>query len=379
MVNPGGIQMKLNMIRITMLFSICVPLAWTQVSVGGHAVFSLFSRTAGISEIIQDSTTSVRYTDSDFRGVSLLRFFPFLRWDVSEKISVDIRPFISIDGTSGASPVFGKRIGEQVPAKTKLKIDEFSRASVKAIVNENTEISAGYVHPRFTWEYGNDLFWEDVINGSRFSIDPWTSIVPDAGVEVMRNIEFGDVLSMPSYFYLISGSSNNPQQLTPMAMFHLEPDLGKLKFSLSGAGGLWDIHDKKAVMRASAGVSFSKGHLTLRMEGAGGWWQDHIANSPENAVAYGGYGKVIYRFTPIVRASFGTSILYHNFTNTYSPQPGEEVFASISPALQVFTSESSRIIFQLDLTNGVQNPWMYPGLSNVLAYAQGTIGWRLTF
>jgi hypothetical protein len=364
--------------KIAFAMVLSAQLVVAQVSVGGHTVFSLVSRTSGVTDIIANNTTT-QTTQSDWSGVSMLRIFPMFRWDVSEKLSVDVRPFIGIDGSSGASPVFGKAIGDQKPKKTEVKFDEFARASVKAILSPSSEISVGYVHPRFTWEYGTDLFWEDVINGSKYAIDPWTGLFPDAGLEYVRTFEFGDALSMPTYIYLITGSSRDVKEQTPTFMAHIEPDLGHLKFHLSGAGGLWNSEDQKRMGRAAAGVSYTHGAWAARAEGSFGWWQDRIANSYDDAIAHGGYLKLTYRHNKVLRTTLGGSFLYHNFINTYAPQPGEEVYASITPAVQVFTSESSKLIFQLDLTNGVQNPWKSPGLSNTLLFAQGTIGWRLTF
>jgi|GEM_PF-4715621 len=373
---------KMNTINLKFIISAAMLLAIgtsAQVSVGGHSAFSLFSRTSGVSQVIVDSSTTSRTTNSEWSGVSLLRLIPFFRWDVSEKLSLDVRPFISIDGTSGASPQFGKALGDEKPKKTVLKLEEFSRASVKAIIGPASELSVGYVHPRFTWEYGTDLFWEDVINGSKFAIDRWTGIFPDAGAEYMHNFEFGDALSMPTYLYLITGSSANPSEQTPTVMVNAEPDFGHIKFHIAAAMGQWDFENHKSMYRTAAGISYSHGPWAARAEESYGWWQDRIGNSPDNAIAHGGYAKVTYRLNKTIRTTLGGSYLYHNFVNTYAPMPGEEVYVSVTPALQIFTSESSRIICQLDLTNGVQNPWSSLGQSNVLAYAQGTIGWRLTF
>jgi len=370
---------KLSSLRIVVTVLLFTVATQAQVSVGGHSVFSIFSRTSGTSEVIVDSNTVNKATKSDWSGVSLLRIIPFFRWDVSEKVTVDVRPFISIDGTSGASPQFGKAIGEQVPAKTKIEFNEFARAYAKAVVSASTEVSVGYVHPRFTWEYGSDLFWEDVINGSKFAIDPWTGIFPDAGMEILHTFEIGDALSIPSYLYLITGSSSNVAALTPTIMTHLEPDFGIVKFHLSGSYGLWDYASRLKMTRESAGISFNHGAWSARAEGTFGWWEHRVGKSPCDAMAEGGYLKIAYRANKMIRMSLGGSFVYHNFVNIYAPLPGEEVYATITPALQIFTSESSRLIAQLDLTNEVQNPWASPGQSNTLLYAQGTLGWRLTF
>jgi hypothetical protein len=162
-------------------------------------------------------------------------------------------------------------------------------------------------------------------------------------------------------------------------MVSAETQVGICKFHLAAAGGTWDEDDLHAMVRGSAGMSIKVKKMTLRTEGAVGYWEQRIKGSPDNAVPHGAYLKWIVPFTKTIRMSLGASYVYNNFVDIYNPLPGEETYYTLTPAFQILTSSSSRIILQCDLCDWEQNPSEGAAGKKILRFMHGTVGWRLTF
>jgi len=162
-------------------------------------------------------------------------------------------------------------------------------------------------------------------------------------------------------------------------MIAAEPQVGSLRFHLAAAGGAWDEESEKPMFRGSVGMTFAVKKFMVRLEESIGFWKERISGSPDDALPHGGYIKFIYGFSPKVRGSLNVNYAYHNFVNRYNPEPGEEVYVTITPALQFLTTSSSRIILQVDLCDWKQTPSEGMYGEKLLRYVRGSLGWRLTF
>lgn len=354
--------------------------AGSSVNVGGHAALNLADGVVGRSTL----AAGVEQEGADWAGLKLLRFVLFVNASLSERLSFDIRPIIEmrgVDGTTGATPRFGKAIDGSRASKVSVGFQGFTRAAAKAVLPNGAELSAGYVHPRFTWEYGNQMFWDDEINGSPFACNVWLADWSDLGLEYVHYFEPGGRFSLPVYAYLLNGNGEQENNLTPMAMVHAEPDFFPWRFHLSAGGGVWDDGDSKGVVRAAAGASWQGRRSGVRSEFAIGWWQDRIRNSPDDALPHGAYLKAYLMAAKRLRLTLGASYAYHNFVGLYAPAPGEEQYVTITPAAQVLTSPTSRLILQADLCDWRSNPWDSGSgeFDMKLQFVRVSLGWRLTF
>jgi hypothetical protein len=348
-----------------------------SVSVGGHAGITVIDGAYGISN---DGLGS-KDTSSDFAGFRFLKLILFFRYAFNEKLSIDIRPQIEtrgVDGTTGATPKFGKAIGEQRASKINVAFNSFTRAVASYVLPTTTEISVGYLNTRFTWEYGGELFWEDEMNGSPFSCNQWLGDLSDAGIEIVHYFDIGEV-TIPLYGYVLNGSGMEEVNRSPVVMLSGETQVGPCKFHLAAAGGTWDENDRYAMFRGSAGMSLQLKKMVVRTEGAIGQWEKRIKGSPDNALPHGAYVKWIVPFSKVVRMSLGFSYVYNNFVNMYDLLPGEEQYLTLTPSFQFLTSSSSRIIMQCDLSDWKQNPSEGVSGEKILRFIHGTVGWRLTF
>lgn len=351
-----------------------------KLSVGGHVAITLFDAAAGFS------TTSRNHNDttSDYAGLKFLKFIPFFKYDFTEKLSVDIRPIMEvngIDGTTGATPAFGKAIGDQRAKSARLEFGRygFTRAAARAILPGATELGIGFINTRFTWDYGNELFWEDEMNGSKFSCNPLLGDLSGMGIEMLRYFEVGDA-TLPVYAALLTSESLQETNNTPIAMVNVEPSLGRAKLHVAVAGGLWDSEDTKGFVRGAAGFSFNKGPVGIRTEGSLGYFKDQIGNSEESALPHGAYCKLFLKPAKSVRFVLNANYAYYNFVNQYAPLPGSEKYLTITPSMQILTNEHSRLELQVDVCKWTQKPWdQVDDFDKELTYFRPSLGWRMTF
>jgi hypothetical protein len=392
--------MQTSLIRYVLIFLSVFFLPLTihsqDVTVGGHFELSLFDAAGGKSRIAKKKDT----TSFDYAGFQFLRFIPFFKCQISEKISLDIRPMIELysssvdavssatpssganaqttDATTGATPVFNRAIGDQRAKKAKVSLGNINKATVQITLPGSTELALGVLQPRFTWDYGQQLFWEDEIHGSMFTCNPWLADFSDVGLEIVKFFDIGD-MSIPVYAYILNGSGFEKISQLPIGMIHVEPSIYPFRFHLSAGGGYWDFDSHAKEYRFAGGVSGAFGKFSFRSEAAYGKWEKRILATGEDAEPWGGYLKMYYRLHKVVRVSLGTSYVYSNFIRIWNPLPGQEQYVTITPAVQILTTSSSRIIVQCDINQWIQKPAAISDYLKVLEFGRLTIGWRFTF
>ncbi len=361
----------------------------SKVSIGGHTKITLLDGSAGVSTIGYGKDD----TASDFAGLKFLEFIPFFKVNISDRLSLDVRPDMiinGIDGTTGATPTFGKAIGAQRAKTTELQFSAngFNRALVHGVLPGSSELSIGLLNTKFTWDYGSELFWEDEMNGSQFSCNPMMSDITGMGIDFEKYMEIGDA-TLPLYVAVLASESMTEFNYNPTAIIGLSPQIGKVKFHVAVNAGLWGsdvnaISDVKKAKhgqgRATIGVAYNHGIFGFRAEGIIGMIKHRISNSNSDAIPHGAYAKIFLKPWKRVHLCLDGNYVYYNFINQYNPQPGSELYVTITPSVQILTTEHSRIILQADLCNWKQNPWdQVDNYDKKLMYVRPTLGWRLTF
>ena len=375
----GKILLVCAMMSLSALTAKCMYAEETKAEgtkVGAHIKMTLYDYKDGKSNNVQGH----EYAGMDFREMIV-----YLSSELTDKVSIDLQPYFSPGGVglnTGATPRFGVPISN---TKTTTSITPnfvgWVKAAMKVVLPHNYELSAGIVEPRFTWDYGAELFWEDEYNGGKFSCNTNLGAMPDTGFELYKPFEIGKV-SFPAYLYLLNGGNEfTDNNNTPMVMIHAEPEIGAWKFQGSLARGTYDNANKYPVTRYSAGVSYEWQKFSIRSEWAGGNWEKSIRTpdavsktvSLTDATPFGYYVKLFYKFAPWGRAMLHYDYADNNF-NDIKTNPGGERFTTITPGLQLNVASGSTIQIQYDIAD-----WRRTDKSSTLKFNRLTIGSRTTF
>jgi len=357
------------------------PMLYAQgTTIGGHVKLTAFDVAKGDHNDV---------SGDQYIGMGMREMILYFSQELSDKVSIDLQPFW--DASTGATPKFGKDIGEQKTAAGSVdpKFHGWIKAVVKTLLPGGYELSAGIVKPRFTMEYGAENFWQDEFNGGKFSCDNYLGAMHDTGVEIYKSFEFNN-LSLPTYIYLLNGgyefSDNNKG---PMGMIHVEPEFGALRLTGSAAFGKYDNDGENSVTRFSAGAAYDRGPFAFRAEYACGNWANSIVTASdtsgnptafEDAKPSGLYAKVFYRFAPWGRLMLHYDLVDHNFAGFFYTALGSEKYSTITPGFQLNVSESSIIQIQYDMANWQQkDKYGIPGQKDELKFNRLTVGWRTTF
>lgn len=351
----------------SVLFLYCRSFSHAQdTTIGGHINLTLYDYKDGES----DGRKGYEYT-----GMGLREFILYLSSEVSDKISVDIQPVFNTE--TGATPRFGKDLGETKKSAGTIdpKFAGWRKAVVTILLPREYELSAGMVKPRFTWEYGAELFWEDEHIGGKFAINDYLGAMHETGIELYKPFELGAV-SLPSYLYVLNGGSNEyaDNNNGPLVMLHAEPETGALKFQGSFAAGKHDDKNKHTVYRYSAGVAWEGSAFSARAEYAGGTWEKSI-EGVKDAVANGYYAKVFYRFTPWGRAMLHYDFADMNFNDMNYTKRGGEEYTTITPGIKINVAPSSALQIQCDIADWKR----VDGSGRKLKFTRFAAGWRVTF
>ena len=350
-----------------------------ETNVGGHVKLTVFDRPTG--EHNGEST-------SNYVGLTLNGLYLFINKEISEKVSVDLQPHWS--ASTGATPSFGNDIAKKTPAgDIEPHFHGFVKAQVNVLLPNDFELGVGIVKPRFSWDYGAELFWEDQINASKFTANNYLGAVHDSGIELYRNFEIGDI-SLPTYVYLLNGGyqfgDNNNQ---PGFLATIEPEFGALKFKASLSLGKYDEDAEKNYMKYLVGAAYDAGAFSARAEYAAGKWSESIVATKtdegvpltfKDATPMGYYAKIFYRFADWGRVMLHYDYVDNNYSGFFYTALGSEKFTNIIPGLQLYVSGSSIIQVQYDIADWEQTEkFGIPGQKDTIKYNRLTVGWRTTF
>jgi hypothetical protein len=367
----GGEKMKRKLLAVAFVFLLGFSFSAVyagDTKVGGHVKMVIFDAVDGVN-----TGQGVKTGGTEFMGFGFGELILYFSQQLNETFSVEFQP--SFRASSGATPQLGKKIGSQI-AVTSPSFGGFDRALVKYLAPMGVEISAGIVKPKFTMDYGQELFWDEEYNGSKFSADPWLGEMDDAGIEIYKSFSVGDA-SIPVWLYALNGyggtdyADNNRQ---PSAMIHLEPEMGMFKLSGSYTIGQYDADKHNTYQRLSGGLVFNWEGLQVRGEYASGKWENKMGAGLD-AVSQGWYGKAIYKFFPWLKLVYNYNVAALNFNGFfYTANQGGEKYITNSLTVDLSVTDSAYLMLQIDYADWMQNNGM-----DGLNFIRPTIATRVTF
>ena len=342
-----------------------------ETTIGAHVKLTMYDYTNGKSNSVKGH---------EYSGMALNEVIIYFSSQISDRISVDLQPLI--DAKTGATPQFGNKMGNNKNSNIAPGFREFRKAVFSVILPYELEMAVGIVKPRFTWDYGTELFWEEQINGGKFSCNDFLGAMHETGIELYKPIEFSSV-SLPTYLYLLNGGPGGQKNLfndnnnSSTIMLHVEPEIGALRFQGTIARGKWDDDGKYNMTRYSGGAAYQGNNFSVRTEFAGGNWEKSIASTNlEDATPFGYYAKLLYSFSSWGKAMLHYDYAKHNFNGFVATLPGEENYTTISPGLILNVASGSMIQVQYDIADWTK--WGSNG-DDKLEFNRLTVGWRSTF
>ncbi len=356
-----------------------------ETTIGGHFKLTLYDysigeRTFTIIDSINDSIKKSQKADgARSAGMSITRFTLLISREIKEIFTLIIQPNFEV--LTGATPRIGKSIGEKQSAGGP-KFTGWQKAMMRIIIPYPllVEVSGGVLFPRFTMDYGAELFFEDEYNGSKFAISSSLGEMSGTGIEIYRTFELG-FASMPVYLYILNGSGNlfHDNNDTPEGMIHIEPEIGPVRLFGSFLGGLYD-DDRSTVLRWSGGFAFDVGPVEFRSEYAGGKWEKSLSDSLDpDAKPLGFYAKLFYKFSTWGKAMVHYNYVRYNYMGSHiNGSRGREIYSTITPGLQINVFDCLGIQFQCDIGDW-QRKDKERNIEDKLKFSRYFLGLRATF
>jgi hypothetical protein len=345
-------------------------------TVGGHLKMELFDWADGV-RTTDVSGVKTKTGSTEYSGAGSNSIWLYISHQLSDVFSIEVEP--EFDASTSATPKLGYKIGAQIKDSAESLLG-FDRALAKYTTPGDIEISGGIIKPIFTMDYGEELFWQEEYNGSRFAANPYLGEADAAGVEVYKAFTLGDA-SLPVWLYAINPSSSNLGSVNnqPAGMIHVEPEYGMFKLSGSYQAGTWDANKQDAYQRTSGGIVFNWQGLQLRGEYASGRWNNQISMG-NDALSQGWYAKAIYKVTPWLKLVYNYNVAYMNFEtffdNFLSPiDGGPEKYITHTLTFDINMTDSSILMLQIDYAY----QWAKTSGEDALTFIRPTLAYRITF
>lgn len=337
-------------------------------TIGGHIKIVLFDTADGV----RTTTGGKAMGSTEYGGFNFNELWLYISHQLSD-VFAEVEP--EFRASTSATPKLGYNVGGQEKASD-ASFAGFDRALAKYEAPGGYEISAGIVKPIFTMDYGDELFWSEEYNGSKFTANPYLGEMADTGIEVYKAFGIGDA-SLPVWLYALNGtggtleSDNNDQ---PAAMIHVEPEWGMFKLSGSYTLGTYDNAKHDAYQRTSGGLVFNWQALQVRGEYASGRWNNKLS-AGNDAVSQGWYAKAVYKFTPWLKVVYDYNVADFNFN--YSGEGAAnsgEKYLTHTLACDLNITDSSYLMLQLDYAD-----WLKNNGSDELKFIRPVLATRITF
>ncbi len=362
-------------------------------TVGGNFKFYLYDKSEGVTN---GSASSERAL------TGMTSFYMFINKDLSENVSLEIDPEISVSG--GATPKLGAAFPSPSTSPT-LSLG-LLKAQITVKLPESVELTAGSLRTLFTEDYGNMLWYEDEFFGNYAVCGGYYGTLDDTGIELYKNFELGPV-SLPSYLYILGGGMNMLVSNTNSRGFlaHITPEIGPFKF-MGSYFSTMDVSGNNPINRYSAGVAFNYDAFMFRSEYMGGTWNNvkMYANTDindatqvtRNLTPHSYYMKAGYKILPWVRFL----MVYAHYDQDFSSLPKSaavigggataaankqsfayETYTELSPILNFYVTPDSIIYLQvINVENSSISLLPSAAYSTAeLNYNRLVVGWRTTF
>ncbi len=378
-----------------------------KTTIGGHVKFHFTDYAEGKIGAKAWTFEELEYEGKRSMGMGFNKLILYIRSQISKKISMDLQPYIDaqtgatphLDGITGATASVSENYWDKPKGKVNPKFMGFRKAAIIVSLPQKFKLTAGIIKPRFTWDYGAELFWQDEYHGGQFSNNLFLGAIHGTGIEIYKEFDIA-AISTHAYLYMLNKDINDSSDYfdnnaSSSGMIHIEPEIGPLKLQVSCLYGNHDANDHKKIHRYSGGVAYNWRHpdkkwinIGFRCEAAYGKWDDIVyVNQYENkdAITNGRYGKIFYRICPKLRFMYHYDFVDKNFDGSdffdgsHFQGYGEE-FITSTASLQLNVTEKSVIQIQIDKAD-----WKMKALDEFhadrfqLTFNRFVIGWRTTF
>jgi hypothetical protein len=374
-------KIVLGLLSASCLWVSAASAAAGETRVGATVKLLLLDASAGIHSIGPVNNRQDFYGTS-YLGFSCTDVIFDITHEISDSIAVRLRP--EIYAFAGATPRLGENIGTRVTLNPSPTFNgwggPFMEAYVKAQLPYELELSTGYLKPRFTYEYGAEMYWNEEFHESRFASSATLGAMYDTGFRLLRNFEVGGV-SLPVYAYVLNGVGTNvfaDNNRSPAFLVHIEPEYQGIKFLGSYYYNLYDGTNEQ--IRCAGGLEYTWQDLMVRGEYAGIKQANAVISGPRrmDARAQGFYLKAQYRFTDWLGL-----LLHYNMEESinvdsikaFGSTPGVgSLYKTFVPCLQIYLIPQSIIFVQYDITDERKKDD-----SDIVRYNHLTVGWKTVF
>lgn len=341
----------------------------SRVSVGGDLNIRFYDTINGKL----DGDRKTNYLGAGFRS-----FYLYLDAQLTDRLSVSVAPTFS-GGSTGATP----RLNNLSANKTGLsaRFSGFNRAQATYLLPHGFELTGGLLRPRFTLDYGAEMFYHEENHASFVSANPFLGAWHDAGLELYRNFDF-DRFSLPVHLYLLNGDGRSSSleyadnNHSPAGMIHIEPQIGALTLSGSFGAGKYDNDNSDNFYRWAAGLMYQYQKFTLRSEVMGSNYQNMKQNG-DDAKAHGYYVKLFYNVLPNLRLMANYNVANHNFSGFFGPHAGnaDETYKTLTFGLNYEIAPAATLLVQYDIARQERDTTP----TRELDYDRLSVGARITF
>lgn len=354
-------------------------LTYADVYLGGDLKLILGDISSGTAWIT-DSLGTAEYDTTDRFSLGFSHVTLYFMGNIGDNVSVTIQP--EILAHASATPKLGKRIGEQRPSDAEHVEIEIALATITYVTPGAFEITAGYLRPLFTEDYGNEKFYQENITSHKAICNPWLGVMHDAGIEIYKSFDAkvgNNYAAFPVWLYAINGGYSIADNNTDKAfMVHIAPEYANFTLYGSAAYGKWDDEDENTFLRYSGGLGYSHRYFWLRGEYMTGTWENEYtwAGDTFDVEPMGYYAKLGINLIPeklTLMAYYDYA--EHNFSGFfYVGGTMKETYATYSGILNYQVVPGSHIMLQVDKAD-----WKNEDETSKLDYIRGTLGLRTIF
>ena len=338
----------------------------SSVNVGGHVKLKLYD---GVNTISRNNGVQSEINRS--YGIAFTEINLYISAKLNDLVGLEVDPRFS--ASTGASPKLG--VTTTAIAGSKYAFNGFGHGRAVVQFNLPYDISAevGQIHPVFTVEYGKEFFWEELMNGTKFSCNDNAGSLHDQGIEFLKTFNIDDI-SIPVYLYLLNGGTVNDgtdANNQPGAMVHIEPSWGPFTVLASAYGAKTDAAELKAWMKYAAGLLVNWEGIKFAAEYTSSK-KEHGISTGRDAKTEGYYARASYKVLPWLKLFAHHESVLDNFYGSSGAKTTRYITNILG--FNIFTSDSSMIQFQLDMAD-----WRTSDSAATLVYTRPYLGMRLTF
>ncbi len=367
--------MKTHMCMLVLVGMIAmVSLSYAEV--GGDLKLWLGDITSG-SSWVTDTLGTAQHDTTDRFTMGFSHITLYFTSQISDNVSIEAQPEVS--ASSGATPRLGSLIGGQRASGYSLGIG-LVVAHITVVTPGQFEITAGYLRPIFTEDYGHERFYQENFYSYKAVCNSRLGNLHDAGIEIYKSFDIAlgenSYASIPFWLYVLNGGQpivdNNSNKTL---LLHVAPEYANFILYGSGLYGTWDNADENTVIRYSGGLQYTHKYFWFRGEYMAGTWQNQIGDSLD-AEAFGYYVKAAVNIVPEKLSLMGCyDYADHNFSGSgASMSTIGETFATISGVLNYQVVPGSHIMLQIDKAD-----WKNEDETSKLDFYRGALGWRTIF